>query len=282
MLFLHANLNDSTLEEALARLGRNPKILRCDNAGPYHDEKTKQICLSRGIHQQFSNANQQFQNAPAETSVNGLGNGVRVQLVDANLKGTFWGYAAINYIDCYNHLPQARLGNKTPWEVEKGTKPNVSWFKPFGCQATVYIGDTEDFMWHHKLAARGVACIYVGLGFSRGQKGWICYDPDAKVVYCTRNVVFDETFFPMRTHDQRVLGHYDSTPRTRMIHKEYGSLDAAEQNQNDLDNIAASRLLESIDAADDWEKEDIRTPPCGREAHDEADPLVKDTGSDDS
>ena len=26
---------------------------------------------------------------------------------------------------------------KTLWEVEKGLKPDISWFKPFGCHATV-------------------------------------------------------------------------------------------------------------------------------------------------
>ena len=37
---------------------------------------------------------------------------------------------------------------KTLWEVEKGLKPNVSWFKPFGCHATVYVGDNKKQLWH--------------------------------------------------------------------------------------------------------------------------------------
>ena len=118
------------------------------------------------------------------------------------------------------------------------------------------------------LAPRGLACIYLGLGFSRGHKGWVCYDPNAKTVYCTRNVVFDETFFPMRTHDQRVFGHYDTTPRTRMMKHEYGSMEEAEQNQQKLNDLPAARLLESVQIATDDERADINTPPCSREVHD--------------
>ena len=157
-----------------------------DNAGEYLSADLEQICLKRGVLRQFSNTNQQFQNAPAETLVNRLGNVTRVQLHAANLRGAFWGYAAINWVDCYNNLPHSALDNKTPWEIEKGLKPDVSWFKPFGCHATVYVGDNKKQLWHGKLAPRGLACIYLGLGFSRGHKGWVCYDPIAKEVYCTQ------------------------------------------------------------------------------------------------
>jgi hypothetical protein len=86
----------------------------------------------------------------------------------------------------------------------------------------------------------------------------------------------------MRTHDQRVFGHYDTTPRTRMLVNEYSSMDAAEQNQRDLDDLPAARLLESVQLATDDERADLETPPCGRDAHDEADDLVKDLDDEDS
>ena len=280
MLFLHKTKDElpQLVLKAFARLGRNPRILRGDGAKEYKSTKLDQICLDRNVEQQWSNSHQQFQNGPSETLVNSLCKGVRVQLTTANLPGGFWGYAAINWLDCYNSLPHTTLGNKSPWEAEKGVCPDVSWHKPFGCYCTVYIGDDRNIRWHAKLAPRGVPCIYVGLGFSRGHKGWVCYDPLAQEVYCSRNVVFDETFFPVRTHDQRFLGHYDSTPRTRMIAQLHGSMEAAEQNQQNLNNMASSRLLDAIDSASPEELEDIQQPPFGRESHDEADPNIKDTG----
>lgn len=284
MLFLHKNKEEipEILLKALARLGRNPRILRSDGAPEYKSKEVAKYCRERGIEQQFSNANQQFQNAPAETLVNRMASGVRVQLTNSNLPPNMWAYAAINWVDCYNHLPHSALNNKTPWEMEKGLKPDVSWFKPFGCLATVYVGDNPKQLWHHKLAPRGLPCVYLGLGFSRGHKGWICWDSVTKEVYCTRNVVFDETFFPLRTRDQRMLGHYDTTPRTRMIINQYGSMEEAERNQQALDNLPASRFLETLDAVPDEEKKDLKTPPCGRKEHCEADGIFQDVDDEDT
>ena len=85
----------------------------------------------------------------------------------------------------------------------------------------------------------------------------VCYYPDAKEVYSTRNALFDETFFPMRMHDQCVFGCYDTTPRTRMIVDEYSSMEDAEQNHQELNYIPAARLLESVQLA---ERTDLEMP----------------------
>ncbi len=112
----------------------------------------------------------------------------------------FWGFAAINWVDVYNHLPHAALHVKTPWEAQYGTLPDVSWFRPFGCRVTVF--RSQDEVSHHKLAPRGEPCVYVGLGFYSGHKGWLCWSLRLKRLYCTRHCCFNETFMPMRTHDQ--------------------------------------------------------------------------------
>jgi hypothetical protein len=93
----------------------------------------------------------------------------------------------------------------------------------------------KDLTEHGKLGPRGVACIYLGLGFTKGHKGWICYDPEGGNLFCTRSVVFDETFMPAHTHNQRILGYYDTTPRTRMAKQIHGSMEAAETAAEDID-----------------------------------------------
>ena len=226
LIFLHRCKSEAPtiLLRAFAKMGRTPDILRGN--GEYKSAPIIQICLEKQIDGQFANSHQQFQNAPAEPMVRHVNEGIRVTLNSANLSQKFWGFAAINYIDIHNHLPHASLDNKTPWECEKGTLPDVSWFRPFGCRATVYISDNKKQLWHCKLAPQGIPAVYMGLGFSRGQKGWMCYDPIRKEVYCSRNVVFDETFFPMRICNQQVLGHYDTTPRCRLATAAYGSMEA--------------------------------------------------------
>ena len=123
----------------------------------------------------------------------------------------YWGYAAVNYVDVYNVLPHSALDNKSPWECEKGRQPDLTWFKPFGCRATVYIGQHTEQLSHHKLAPRGEPTIYLGLGYTRGRKGWCCWNPENKRLYCTRDVVFDETFFPARAKE--INAFLDTTTR---------------------------------------------------------------------
>jgi hypothetical protein len=134
--------------------------------------------LGLGIVKECSNAYEQFGNAPGEIMVNMINNGVRAALKDANLLLHYWGFATVNWVDIYNHLPHSALNDKTPWECKKGTPPDVSCFRPFGCSATVYTGMHKDLTKHCKLGPSRLACIYVGLGFTKGHKGWICCYPE--------------------------------------------------------------------------------------------------------
>lgn len=276
MIFLHKSKKDFPvlLKKALAQMGRVPKILRTDGAGEETSAELSKICLDLGIQQQHSNPYEQFGNAIPEKMVDTIDQQIRVTLLDANLPTKMWGYAAINAVDVYNHLPHSALGNKTPWECEKGTLPDVSWFRPMGCRATVYIGSHPERLWHNKLAARGEACVYLGLGMSQGLKGWLCWNPEIDRIYCTRNVVFDETFMPLRPHDQRILGHYDSTPRTRLAKAAHGTMDQAAAVASDIHNMPTAHGFEPLDSVSDDEIDEVARLPAGRLHHDEADGLI--------
>ena len=284
MIFLHATKDEfpRILLKAFAQAGKTPSTLRTDGASELNSKEVEDILLPRGIVKECSNAYEQFGNAPAEIMVNAIDNGIRTALTDSNLPLQYWGYAAVNWVDIYNVLPHSALGDKTPWELEKGTKPDVSWFKPFGCRATVYTGNRKALQEHGKLAPRGVACIYLGLGFTKGHKGWICYDPSGGNLFCTRNVVFDETFMPCRTHDQRILGYYDTTPRTRLAQAVHGSMENAERAKDDLHSSLPvhDRPTAIADLPAD-ERAAIRARPGGRLDHEEGDALVNVSDEED-
>jgi hypothetical protein len=147
-------------------------------------------------------------------------------------------------------------------------------FRPFGCRATDFIGEKKQNLEHHKLAPRGEACIYLGLGYTRGYKGYICYNPENQKLYCTRNVVFDETFMPGRATDQRVLRHYDSTPRVQfptMIHCFYQKAEEAFDKINKLALVSTLKMIEEIDPVDATA---MKGPPCARTEHPEADGFI--------
>ena len=257
MIFLHKTKDEfpQLLKQALARVSKMPRILRTDGAGEYMSPAANQILLDRGIQKQTSNPDEQFGNAKAESMLASIGRGIRVALLSSGLGPEFWGLAAQNWIDIYNHLPHAALQFKTPWEAETSSQPDISWFRPFGCRVTVFRG--RDNVAHHKLAPRGEPCIYVGLGFSQGQKGWFCWSPQTKRMYCTRNCVFDETFMPMRLTDQRILGYYDTTPRTKMVQQQFGSVNGAAKASDDLWDLPVDFEPEPVDP----DSPEITDPP---------------------
>ena len=115
-----------------------------------------------------------------------------------------------------------------------------------GCRVTVYVADRPGLE-HHKMAPRGIPCYHLGLGFMRGFKGWLCYDPAGKKLFCTRDALFDETFMPARTHDQRLLSHYDFTPRTQMAEQLHGSMEEAEAAQIRTLEVPWENIMETLD-----------------------------------
>ena len=277
MVFLHASKSDypDILKQAFAQAGEIPKCIRSDEAGEYNSAEAYKIYQDHLILKQTTNANQQFQNGPSEKMVDTIGGRARTVLTDSNLPyKKFWGYAVIYAVDTYNHTPHASLGMKTPWEMHKKSLPDVSMFRPFGCRATVFIGEDKNKLEHRKLTPRGVACIHLGQGYSRGYKGWLCFNPENGKLYCTRHVVFDETFMPARAHEQRVLGHYDTTPRERFPTLIHGSYEKAENSYQELNQTPLVSTLEMIDNMDVMDKSSYKEPPCGRKHHPEADQVI--------
>src|SRR6202162_1887385 len=87
-------------------------------------------------------------------------------------------------------LPTSALPDSTPFEAWHGYKPNLADFRVFGCRAYVHVGKDK----RKSLESHSLNCIF--LGFEPGVKGWKCYDPLARKVVISRDVLFDESRFP--------------------------------------------------------------------------------------
>eukprot|EP00961_Rhodomonas_salina_P031089 418474-Rhodomonas_salina.1 len=64
--------------------------MRSDGDPAYNCPEVQQLFADNNIDHQWSNAEQQFQNAASETVVNMLGRGVRVLLLMSGLPPEFW------------------------------------------------------------------------------------------------------------------------------------------------------------------------------------------------
>jgi hypothetical protein len=78
------------------------------------------------------------------------------------------------------------LEGRTPYEAWYSRKPNVKYLKTFGCVAHVKkIGPGVT-----KLAVRPVPMVFIG--YEQGKKGNRFFDPVAKKLHVSRDVIFEE------------------------------------------------------------------------------------------
>ncbi|CAN1166228.1 Retrovirus-related Pol polyprotein from transposon TNT 1-94 [Linum perenne] len=99
----------------------------------------------------------------------------------------FWG-EAVNTA-CYitnRALVRSRL-KKTPYEIWKGRKPNIGYFRPFGCKC--FILNTKDQL--GKFDAKSDEGIF--LGYSDLSKAYRVYNKRTFKVEESINVIFDES-----------------------------------------------------------------------------------------
>jgi hypothetical protein len=197
MIFMHkdqsAETTKTVLKQAFAYAGHRPAILQSDGAGEY--ESLDPWLTDMQIFHRYSCADEQDQNGRAEKFGDMIGKGIRAMMMQSNAPLEFWGAAALYWVEAKNHLPHSSINDKIPIQEHTGRVPDISWFRPFGCRATVFRG--KDHVEHVKISARGEPGIFVGLGSAQGKKAWLVYSPDKNRIYASRNVTFNKTFFPL-------------------------------------------------------------------------------------
>src|ERR1044072_6030358 len=110
----------------------------------------------------------------------------RTMIQETNIAKHFWT-EAVN-IACYihNRISIRPILNKTPYELWKNKKPNISYFHPFGC--ICYVLNTKDHL--GKFDSKAQKCSL--LGYSERSKGYIIYNKETLIVEESIHVRFDD------------------------------------------------------------------------------------------
>src|SRR3954467_14435507 len=110
----------------------------------------------------------------------------RTMINETNMAKHFWA-EAIN-TTCYiqNRISIRHILNKTPYELWKNRKPNISYFHPFGC--VCYILNIKDHL--HKFDSKAHKCFL--LGYSERSKGYRVYNTETLIVEELINIRFDD------------------------------------------------------------------------------------------
>ncbi|GJW79213.1 RNA-directed DNA polymerase, eukaryota [Tanacetum coccineum] len=130
-------------------------------------------------------------NGVAERKNSVLQDMINVMLVSANLPKNLWGEALLTSCHVSNRIITKKL-KVSPYEIWKGRKPNISYFRVWGCLSyyKVPLPNTS------KLGPRGLKSVFVG--YAKDSKSYRCLDLDSNVIVESRDVDFFENKF---SHD---------------------------------------------------------------------------------
>ncbi|GKD83373.1 putative ribonuclease H-like domain-containing protein [Tanacetum coccineum] len=168
------------------QLNLKVKAIRCDNGTEFKNSKLIELCGQKGIRRDYSNARTPQQNGVAERKNRTLIEAARTMLADSKLPTMFWTEAVSTACYVLNRVLVTSPHNKTPYELLSGKVPNISHFKPFGCQVTIL--NTSD----HLGKFEGKADEGFIVGYAANSKAYRVYNLSSKKVEETLNLRYLE------------------------------------------------------------------------------------------
>jgi hypothetical protein len=122
-----------------------------------------------------------------KSSIRTIEDGIQTLLADSKLPLSFWGDAALTFVYLRNRLPTSTLPDETtPFEAMKGSKPDLSHLRVWGCQCFPLIPPEL----RTKGGPRRFEAIFVG--YEEDRVGWRVRDLKGKYFF-SRDVIFNES-----------------------------------------------------------------------------------------
>ena len=164
---------------------RKIKAIRTDNGGEYVNKELYAYFSAKGIEPQTTMPYTPEHNGKAERLNRTLVNKVLPMLYAADLPLEAWGEAIITANHLRNLSPVTGK-DKTPFELFRGRKPDISLLRAFGAIAYAHVSKDK----RRKLELPAVKGIMVG--YPTNGKGYRILLPDGSIIQ-SRNVAFDES-----------------------------------------------------------------------------------------
>jgi transposase InsO family protein len=163
------------------------KKIRSDNGSEFKNTRIGDLCDDFGIGHQFSAKYNPPSNGVVERKNRTLLDMARTMLNEYNVSHKFWD-EAIN-MACYsiNRLYCHPLLEKTPYELLHGRKPNISFFRVFGCKCYILKKGTRLGKFDSRCDEGFL------LGYSTTSKAYRVWNNASGLVEEVHDVQFDET-----------------------------------------------------------------------------------------
>ncbi|KAJ9557500.1 hypothetical protein OSB04_012114 [Centaurea solstitialis] len=189
-------------------LDKRIKFLRSDRGGEYLSDEFDNHLMECGIVSQLTPPYTPQMNGVSERRNRTLLDMVRTMMCHSTLPISFWGHALETAAHILNRAPTKSV-EKTPYELWKGKKPNISFLKIWGCEVYVKRPTSE------KLKPKSDKCFFVG--YPKTTVGYYFYNPEENKVFVARNGKFlEEKFLSLENTrkdvDLQIVDEESTTP----------------------------------------------------------------------
>nr|GEY70370.1 integrase, catalytic region, zinc finger, CCHC-type, peptidase aspartic, catalytic [Tanacetum cinerariifolium] len=181
-----SHLNFATINNLVKNNLVQVQRVQTDNGTEFKNKTLAKFFDEVGITQQFSAARTPQQNGVVERRNRTLVKAARTMLTFANLPSFLWAEAITTACFTQNSLVIHKHFDKTPYELINKIKPNIKFFRMFGCRCYL-LKDYEDV---GKLKEKGDIRVFVG--YSKKSTAFRIYNKRTRKIHESVNVNFDE------------------------------------------------------------------------------------------
>ncbi|WRX28072.1 Integrase [Theobroma cacao] len=162
--------------------------MRSDHGGEFESEEFDKFCNEKGLDHNFSASRAPQQNGVVERKNRTLKEMARTMLCENNLPKYFWVEAVNIAAYILNKVSIRPMLSKTPYELYKGRKPNISYLRSFGCKCFVLNNGKQPL---GKFDAKNDEAIF--LRYALNSKAYRIFNKRTLMVEESTHVVFDES-----------------------------------------------------------------------------------------
>ncbi|KAJ9544969.1 hypothetical protein OSB04_024676 [Centaurea solstitialis] len=168
-------------------LGRRVKKLRSDNGTEFHNAKLQSFLEDVGISHNFSAVRTPQQNGVVERKNRTLVEATRSMIAHSGVPQSFWAEAVSTACYTQNRTLIVKRTGKTAYEMVEQRKPNIDYFRVFGCKCYV-LNDRDDL---GKFDPKADESIFIG--YSHSSKAYRVFNKRTRTILESSNVDFSET-----------------------------------------------------------------------------------------
>ncbi|GJW44713.1 retrovirus-related pol polyprotein from transposon TNT 1-94 [Tanacetum coccineum] len=176
------------------QLGCKIVSIRTDHDREFDNEvQFREVCNANCITHNFSASRTPQSNGVVERKNRTLQEMSRTMLNEQSLPQKFWCNAVDTSTYILNRILIRAILGKTPYELLRGMKPTLDYFRVFGSKC--FILNTKDYL--TKFDPKSHEGVF--LGYSQNSKAYIILNKHTRKVKESLNVTFDETPPPSKT-----------------------------------------------------------------------------------